>query len=106
MRLRQNHRRSLQPHNEEQAVGQADDFGDEFDDFEEGTQAGEDEDFGEFDNTFEPIEDEDKVTSAPVPEEPIPSFVSVRRLGLANQKLIESLASCQLLLHLVNVRPD
>ena len=62
-------------------TGDPENFGDEFDDFEEGAQAGEDDDFGDFDNAFDPADDEDldeaPATASLAAETPIPSFVSL-----------------------------
>lgn len=56
--------------------GDDDDFGDDFDEFEEGEQAAGD-DFGEFDAEFEepsPEEESDQPVATPVT--PVPSYVS------------------------------
>jgi Domain of unknown function (DUF5102) len=55
-----------------------DGFGDEFDDFEEGAQAGEDDDFGDFDDGFEGPSEVEEVSQRPplLQNEPQPTFVS------------------------------
>ena len=57
-----------------------DGFGDDFDDFEEGAQPGEDDDFGNFDDGIEGLSAGEEVSEPlpPAQDEPEPAFVSRR----------------------------
>jgi Domain of unknown function (DUF5102) len=64
-------------------------FGNDFDDFEEGAQAGEDDEFGDFDDGFEgPSATEEASQPSPLSQdEPRPTFVS-RRCFSSSQSIV------------------
>lgn len=71
-------RKASSNHKEDSAF--EDGFGDDFDDFEEGAQPGEDDDFGDFDDGIEGLSAGEEVSEHLAQDGPEPAFVSRRCL--------------------------